>query len=123
VADNRIERLIPDRRRQPRGGRREGDVDGFAPLIFVVGGETRARDACEAILAKLRFAVAPFPTLDAAIAAIPGLLPELVIAPATDRQRMLGALPAGDAIPVIALPDDPAPEVVVETVRMALRRN
>ena len=47
----------PDRRRQPRGGRRPTDVEGYAPLVFVIDPRPSGRDACEAILAKLRFAV------------------------------------------------------------------
>jgi FixJ family two-component response regulator len=118
----RVQRLIPDRRQHPRGGRRPTDVDGFTPLVFVVGGDAQARETCETILATLRFAVAPFASSDAALAALAGLQPEVVLAPETDRQRLLLAMPPGFHIPIVALPDDAAPDTVVNAVRQALRR-
>ena len=42
--------------------------------------DSRRRDISEAILAKLRFAVAPFESVDTAIAAMPALRPEVVVA-------------------------------------------
>src|SRR5688572_3353862 len=37
-----------DRRRQSRGGRRPADVDGFSPLVMVVGDEAAVGDAAGA---------------------------------------------------------------------------
>ena len=48
-----------DRRRFARGGRRPYDRDGYAPLILVADDDADSTSHCEAILAALRFAVAP----------------------------------------------------------------
>src|SRR4029078_9777001 len=56
-----------DRRRVARGGRRPGDVQGFAPLILVADDDLDTSARCEAILAGLRFAVAPARTSEEAL--------------------------------------------------------
>jgi FixJ family two-component response regulator len=122
MEEPRIQRLIPDRRQRPRGGRRWTDVEGLTPLVFVVAGETQARETCEMILAKVRFAVVPFASSEAALATMDGLRPEVVLAAETDWQRMLGAMAVGFDIPIVRLPDDAAPEAVVNAVRQALRQ-
>ena len=57
-------RFGPDRRKLPRGGRRPGDADGFAPLVLVADEDVESSGRCEAILAGLRFAVAPARTAE-----------------------------------------------------------
>jgi hypothetical protein len=122
--EKQIQRQGVDRRRQPRGGRREDDIDGFAPLVFVVGGAVQAREACETILAKLRFAVAMFPSPDAALNAIDSLRPELlVVGPEVDRQQVFKFIPATYQLPIVLLPDTTAPDTIVESVRQALRHS
>lgn len=74
------QRRGPDRRRQSRGGRRASDRDGFAPLVMLVGDERHALERAEAILARLRFAVATAATVEDALRAIPDLKPDLVVA-------------------------------------------
>ena len=37
---------------QPRGGRRGADVEGFAPLVMVVGDHAAVGDAAGAVLAS-----------------------------------------------------------------------
>ncbi len=63
----------PDRRRQPRGGRRPEDRDGCAPLILLVGNDRGVVDKAEAILAKLKFAVSTSGSVDKALRVLPDL--------------------------------------------------
>ena len=79
MSDSGDKRRGLDRRRFSRGGRRETDIRGYTPLVFVVDARPSGRDACEAILAKLRFAVAPFDSLEKATHAMEGLKPDLVL--------------------------------------------
>lgn len=113
-----------DRRRRPRGGRRATDVAGFTPLVFVVDGDDRRRDVCEAILAKLRFAVAPFASVDAAVSVMNGLRPEVVAAGRLEymglRERMASGS-NGLVIPLVLIPETASPDDIVEAVRNALR--
>ena len=114
-----------DRRRQPRGGRRPADRSGYTPLVFVIDPRPSAREACEAILAKLRFAVAPFDSLDQAKRALNGLKPDIVLV-VTDHleeiRRMLPQGRDGRPVPVLPLPDiEVSPVTLVEEIRRALR--
>jgi len=115
----------PDRRRFSRGGRRTSDIQGYTPLVFVVDPRPSGRDACEAILAKLRFAVAPFDTLDKAKRAMEGLKPDLVLVTKDNLDEMRRALPAGrndGPLPILPLPDgDVSMTALIEEVRRALR--
>lgn len=118
------QRHQPDRRRRPRGGRRETDRAGFTPLVFVVDSDSRRRDICEAILAKLRFAVAPFPTVDAALAVMAGLRPEVVAAGPVEYAALRDRMVAGTnglIVPVALIPPDAPPDAIAEAVRNALR--
>jgi len=118
-------RHLPDRRRRPRGGRRAGDVAGFTPLVFVVS-DKRRREVSEAILAKLRFAVAPFDSADAAAAMMLSLRPEVVVAGRLDYMKLRDKMaPANNGLPIplVLIPDGATPEAVVEAVRAALRQS
>src|SRR5262245_1124060 len=77
-----------DRRRQPRGGRRPTDMDGFAPLVMVVGQDAVAVNLAEAVLAKRRFAVTTSRTVEDASRVLPGLKPDIVVAGAADAGRI-----------------------------------
>ena len=55
-----------DRRAYPRGGRRATDTAGHAPLVLLVDHDANTNARCEAILAKLHFAVAPTRTIEEA---------------------------------------------------------
>src|SRR5436309_681532 len=79
MTESSDKRGAADRRRQPRGGRRPADRSGYTPLVFVIDPRPSAREACEAILAKLRFAVAPFDSLDQAKRALNGLKPDILL--------------------------------------------
>ena len=115
----------PDRRRFSRGGRRTSDVQGYTPLVFVVDPRPSGRDACEAILAKLRFAVAPFDSVEKAKRAMEGLKPDLVLVTKEHLDELRRALPAGrhDAsLPILPLPEGHVSmTALVEEVRRALR--
>jgi hypothetical protein len=115
----------PDRRRFSRGGRRETDIRGYTPLIFVVDARPSGRDACEAILAKLRFAVAPFDSLEKAKRAMEGLKPDLVLVTKDGLDEMRRALPGGrneNPIPIVPLPEgDLSVSTLIDEVRRALR--
>ncbi len=114
-----------DRRRQPRGGRRPTDRSGYTPLVFVVDPRPSARDACEAILAKLRFAVAPFDSFEQAKRALHGLKPDIVLVVTEHFEEMRRTLPLGRdgrPLPVLPLPEiEVSPVTLVEEVRRALR--
>ena len=118
-------RLGPDRRRQARGGRRDSDYGGYAPMIVVIDDDSRRCDISEAILAKLRFAVAPFESVDEAISAMRALRPEVVVAREDAIAALRGRVPTdrdGRVIPLLAITDDlAAPEALVEALRRLLQ--
>ena len=66
-----------DRRRLPRGGRRSTDREGFAPLVLLVGSDPDVVGQSDAVLAKLRFAVATCANADEALRVMNGLRPLL----------------------------------------------
>ena len=109
-----------DRRSRPRGGRRAGDKAGFAPLVLLVDEDAENGARCEAILCKLRFAVAPARTVDEAVRVMDALRPNLVVARVEDVARLKRATPSG--VPFVALTDehDDIEEMVAE-IRRALR--
>jgi FixJ family two-component response regulator len=94
-------------------------------MIVVIDEDARRREISEAILAKLRFAVAPFASAEQAIAAMRGLLPEAVVAredAASTIREHLSSDRSGRTIPLLAITDDlAAPEALVEALRRLLR--
>lgn len=115
------QRHLADRRRRPRGGRRAGDVAGFTPLVFVVG-DAPQRQVSETILATLRFAVAPFASADAAVAMMASLRPDVIVAARVDYTQVREKMPADVSAPLVLVPDDASPEMIVESIRAALRQ-
>lgn len=110
----------PDRRGRARGGRRAGDQAGFAPLVLLVDENAENGARCEAILAKLRFAVAPAHTVDEAVRVMDALRPNLVVARVTDAARLRKATPSG--VPFVELTEAHNDlEEMVEEIRRALR--
>jgi hypothetical protein len=109
-----------DRRSRPRGGRRAGDKAGFAPLVLLVDEDAEKSARCEAILAKLRFAVAPAHTVDEAVRVMEALRPNLVVARVQDEPRLKKATPAG--VPLVLLTEKHNDlEEMIEEIRRALR--
>lgn len=115
----------PDRRRQSRGGRRDGDRDGHSPLILVADDDPASATRCEAILARLKFAVAPAKTADEALRVMRALRPELIVLNLRDAERLRQEMekdPLTANIPVIgANPGLSDPEALVEEIRRAFR--
>jgi len=127
MSDNDERRFGSDRRRQPRGGRRADDHAGYAPLVLVVDPDATGRAACEAILAKLRFAVAPMETVDKAASIVKALRPEVIVAEtgAADELRRRLAIGGHDdgSIPVIGVSSTMSPDEIVDRIRHALREH
>jgi CheY-like chemotaxis protein len=115
----------PDRRNSPRGGRRPGDVQGYSPLILVADDDANSGARCVAILARLRFAVAPAHSVDEAVKIMTSLHPTLIVARLKDeavlRAQMAADSSIGD-IPIVTLtPENDAPQLMIEEIRRVLR--
>jgi len=111
----------PERRRMPRGGRRVGDVAGFAPLVMVVGRGDAAVAQSEAVLARLKFAVTTSGSVDEALRTMVGLHPDVVVAEPDAAMRI--RLESSEAVPVVELNGDMSanPDALVEGIREAIR--
>jgi CheY-like chemotaxis protein len=98
---------------------------GFAPLVLVADDDAGNGARCVAILAKLRFAVAPAHSVEEAIKVLEALRPDLIVARLADEPALrarMAANPALGDIPFITMTaknDDPA--VLIEEIRRALR--
>jgi CheY-like chemotaxis protein len=116
----------PDRRRTPRGGRRPADPQGYSPLILVADDDAEAGARCVAILARLRFAVAPAHSVEEAVKVMEALHPNLIVARLRDEPALrdhMASNPAIGDIPLITLtPENDAPQLVIEAIRQALSR-
>ena len=121
MSERRDLRCGIDRRRQPRGGRRDGDFGDPTPLVLLVGDQPSVIGPAEAILARLRFAVSLSDTVDDAVRILPSLRPDLVVARQGDAPRLRIEAPEG--VPVVEMGDGTvvAPEALVEEIRRALR--
>ena len=110
----------PDRRGTRRGGRRATDKPGYAPLVLLIDGDEDSNTRCEAILAKLHFAVAPTRSVDEAIRVMEALRPNLVIASVADAAALRQATAAD--LPLVILGEDLLdPEALVNEIRRELR--
>jgi len=114
-------RQRPDRRKEPRGGRRPTDKTGFAPLILVADEDAASGDMCEALLATLRFAVARVDSVDKAVQVISTLLPDVIVARGRDVSPLQrAAWPSG--VPFVTVTDDISdPAALIEAIREAIR--
>lgn len=125
MSADRERRDAPDRRRTPRGGRRPSDPIGYSPLILVADDDANNGARCVAILAKLRFAVAPAHSVDEAVKVMEALRPNLIVARLADEPALraqMASNPAIGDIPLITMTaenDDPA--ILIEEIRRALR--
>jgi len=112
-------RLGPDRRRHARGGRRPDDRPGYSPLVMVVDSDHRRRELCEAILAKLQFAVAPIESVDKAVSIAHALRPSVIVCPTEDASRIRARIRI--AVPIVPLSADLAiTDALVQVVRAAI---
>lgn len=113
----------PERRRVPRGGRRAGDVAGFAPLVLLLGrGESVVAQA-EAVLARLKFAVTTTGTVEEALRIMEGIRPDVVVAEPESASRLRLEWP--EHVPVVEINGDMRtnPDALVEAIRQAIRAN
>lgn len=118
-------RARSDRRRLSRGGRRDGDREGYAPLVLIVDDDTERGARCEAILFKLKFAVAPVATADDALRVMSAIRPNIVVAHPHDEQALRDGI-AGDphnaSVPIVPLTDATRdPDALVQEIRRLLR--
>jgi PleD family two-component response regulator len=115
-----------DRRTTPRGGRRPGDPMGYSPLVLVADDDADSGARCVAILARLRFAVAPAHSVDEAVRVMQALRPNLVVARLRDEPELKKRMdqdPNISDIPLVTLtPENDAPQLLIEEIRKALRR-
>jgi CheY-like chemotaxis protein len=99
---------------------------GFSPLILVADDDAEAGSRCVAILARLRFAVAPCHSVDEAIKVMETLQPTLAVARLRDEPALrarMSANPAIADIPLITLTaENDAPHLMIEAIRAALHR-
>jgi len=99
---------------------------GYSPLILVADDDASNGARCVAILAKLRFAVAPAYSVDEAVKIMRTLNPTLIVARLADEPELrkhMAQDPAIGPIPLITMTaenDDPA--VLIEEIRAALRQ-
>lgn len=116
----------PDRRTTPRGGRRPSDPQGYSPLVLVADDDANSGARCVAILARLRFAVAPAHTVEEAIKVMEALRPNLIVARLRDEpalREQMATNPEIVDIPMITLTsENDAPQLLVEEIRRALSR-
>jgi CheY-like chemotaxis protein len=116
MTDSSERRQGPDRRSRPRGGRRTTDPSGYSPLVLVVDRDTHGRETCEAILAKLRFAVAPVESPEKALSIMAALKPDIVVVRDSDA-----ALLRGISAPLVVMKPSQDPLALIEEIRRALR--
>ena len=112
----------PDRRKQPRGGRRAGDGDGFAPLVLLVGRDDVV-ERSEAILAKLKFAVSITGTVDDALRVIETLHPDLVVAGEFEGRRIQTEMAADAPIVIMRTSASETPEALINNILRTIRRS
>ena len=114
-------RQRPDRRKEPRGGRRPTDKTGFAPLILVADEDAASGDMCEALLATLRFAVARVDSVDKAVQVISTLLSDVIVARGRDVSPLQrAAWPSG--VPFVTVTEGLGdPEALLDAIRQAIR--
>jgi len=114
-----------DRRRFARGGRREYDRDGYSPLILVVDEDSQNAARSEAILAALKFAVAPARTAEEALGIMRALRPNLVVACLANPDAFTAEMQGNEltrSVPVLIVTEEIAsPESLIEAIRGVLR--
>lgn len=125
MTSDRERRQLSDRRRWPRGGRRAGDLPGYSPLVLVADDDADNGARCEAILAALRFAVAPARSIEEALSVMRALRPNLVVARMREADRLQREMAQNDItaeVPLIIVTEAlREPMALVEEIRRVLR--
>jgi CheY-like chemotaxis protein len=97
---------------------------GYSPLILVADDDADSGARCVAILARLRFAVAPAYSVEEAVKVMQSLRPNLVVARLKDEPALrahMAADPAIGEIPFLRLTEEnDAPQLLIEAIRDAL---
>ncbi len=120
MPSNSERRNGPDRRHVSRGGRRPHDEAGFAPLVLVVGDQHERDPQCEAILAQLRFAVAPAADVPDALRVIDAVHPDLIVARPDAAHKLRGE--ASISVPVLEFGAQSGDgDALLERIRDAIR--
>lgn len=110
----------PDRRSTRRGGRRAEDRKGFAPLVLLLDNNLDSNARCEAILARLHFAVAPTKDIAEAKSVMSALRPDIIVARVSDAAELKNVTSAD--LPIVLLGNDGLdPEDLIDEIRRELR--
>ena len=88
---------------------------------MVVGDRAAVGDATEAVLAKLKFAVAPSPTVDDALRILVSLRPDLIVAREEDAGRLRVECPENRPVVAVTEAMREDPQLLVDEIRNALR--
>lgn len=98
---------------------------GYSPLILVADDDANSGARCVAILARLRFAVAPAHSVEEAIKVMEALHPNLIVARLKDEPVLRAEMkqnPAIGEIPLLTLTEEnDAPQLLIEAIREKLR--
>lgn len=113
----------PERRSQPRGGRRATDIAGSSPLVLVLGRGESAIAQAETVLARLKFAVTTTGTVEEALRILEGIRPDVVVAEPEAASRIRLEWP--EHVPVVEMNGEMRgnPEALVDAIRGAIRAN
>ena len=88
---------------------------------MVVGDRADVGDATETVLAKLKFAVAPSPSVDDALRILTSLRPDLIVAREEDAARLRLECPEHRAVVAVTETMRDDPQLLVEEIRSVLR--
>jgi CheY-like chemotaxis protein len=98
---------------------------GYSPLVLVADDDANSGARCVAILARLRFAVAPAHSVEEAVKVMEALRPDLIVARLRDepalRARMAENPAIGDIQFITLTEENDAPQLLIEAIREALR--
>ena len=87
--------------------------------MLLIGDEDPVTSMAEAVLAKLRFAVAT--SVDDALKVVTGIKPDIVVAGAETAERVRASAPEGLAVVVMTDEMRRDPEVLIPAIRATLR--
>jgi hypothetical protein len=90
---------------------------------MVVGDQSAVGSVAEAVLAKLKFAVSPSPSVDDALRVLTTLRPDIIVARPDDAARLRREAPEHLVVVTVndGMRDDP--QLLIEEIRKAIRAN